>query len=69
MPPGRPRYKPKARCPKPEHRGSATYAGGVYTTKTGRRQRYRCLPLVGHKYSFSVVLEEAAQSRRTIGVG
>lgn len=63
MPRGRPRTQPQARCPKPEHRGSTTYAAGTYTTKNGRRQRYRCEPLTGAKHTFTVVLEERVQAR------
>ena len=56
MPAGRPRSVARARCPKPEHKGSHTVSTGTYETKSGRRQRYRCHPLTGDAHTFTVVL-------------
>lgn len=63
--PGQGRTVEVARCPDPTHRGGHVVARGIRETASGPRQQYSCLPPVGRKHTFRVVLsaEPAAVAR------
>lgn len=58
---GRRKARPEARCL--EHPGSVVVAVGSYSTKSGRRQRYRCTPSVGDQHTFVVGVDPPVRKR------